>query len=188
MRRLVMAVLLPTAIALSPAKGGEPPQLPPPPEPWHNDAYIGFERIAEMGPAEDEGQWYWQNALQVDGTRVKLHKQIVVCREGRVRSAEGDGGAEFFVGSLEGTPKQRTVSLRSEMRGMRASPKAIGAASGIPPACSRHHPHGRRRLQQEGRAVSGAMPRRHQSGERAVISDVRFWPLADIRPDPHGRC
>ena len=110
MQRLAMMLLLPTATILPPAEGGELPPLPPP-LPWHIDAYIGFERIAEMGPVEDDEQWYWQNALQVDGTQIKLHRQLVVCTKGKLWSVEGDGREEFFEGSFEGI-RQRTVSLR----------------------------------------------------------------------------
>jgi hypothetical protein len=86
--------------------------LPEPPVPWHVDAYIGFERAAEFDPPGSGEHWYWQNALQISGSKVKLHKQTLACRDGKTWSTEGDGGAQSFEGTLAGSIRQGNVSLR----------------------------------------------------------------------------
>ena len=107
----VVFLLLLLTLAVDAAQQSIPP---PPPQtlPWHIDAYIGFERAAELDTHGIDEQWYRQNSLQITGTQVKLHKQTVLCREGRLWSSEGDGSTEFFEGTLDGTPQEGNVALR----------------------------------------------------------------------------
>ncbi|MGO4780296.1 hypothetical protein AB4084_32960, partial [Lysobacter sp. 2RAB21] len=69
---------------------------------WHVNAYIGFERADDLNQPGIDDEWYLQNSLHIDGSKIKLHKQTVICRSGKVWSSEGDGGAEFFEGEVNG--------------------------------------------------------------------------------------
>ncbi|MFC0682896.1 hypothetical protein ACFFGH_34140 [Lysobacter korlensis] len=82
----------------------------PPPLPWHVVAYIGFEEAPEYDVGANE-RWLRQNSLQIEGSTVKLHKQIVACIGGRLFSVEGDGGADFYEGQLSGSLQSGTVVL-----------------------------------------------------------------------------
>lgn len=113
MSRIFWISIALAALGASAAKhaGAHGPPLPPP-LPWHVDAYIGFERAAGLDRPGSEDRWYYQNALQLDGARIKLHRETVVCSAGRIHSSEGDGGSEFYDGYLQGSPENGTAVLR----------------------------------------------------------------------------
>ena len=85
---------------------------PPPPLPWHVNAYIGFERVDALDQPGIDDVWFLQNALQIHGSKIKLHKQAVVCRNGKLRSSEGDGGAGLFEGEIIGGVEDGLAILR----------------------------------------------------------------------------
>lgn len=93
------------------ATGAEVPP-PPPPLPWHVNAYIGFERTDDFDQPGMDRKWFLQNSLQIDGSRIKLHKQTVFCEDGRMWSSEGDGGAQFLEGEISGTLERGIAILR----------------------------------------------------------------------------
>ena len=97
--RTALLLLLTVHAQVVPGAGDPPPA---PPLPWHVDAYIGFERNPDMDTPRSKQRWYWQNSLQIDGDKLKLHKQAVVCEAGKLFSSEG-GGALFYEGSLQRT-------------------------------------------------------------------------------------
>lgn len=111
MKGLTGFVLVATLCSCTPVRADETPPLPPP-LPWHVNAYIGFERAAEFDQTGIPERWYYQNALQIDGARVKLHKQTVVCKAGRLYSSEGDGGAMFYEGEMLGPLEEGRAVLR----------------------------------------------------------------------------
>lgn len=90
-----------SAMSAARATGAEAPP-PPPPLPWHVNAYIGFERADDFDQPGMDRKWYLQNSLQIDGSRIKLHKQTVVCEDERMWSSEGDGVAQSFEGEVSG--------------------------------------------------------------------------------------
>lgn len=101
-RKLLVALMMVvTATLAACATGTENPPLPPP-LPWHVNAYIGFERADDLNQPGIDDEWYLQNSLQIDGANIKLHKQTVICRSDKVWSSEGDGGAQFFEGEING--------------------------------------------------------------------------------------
>ncbi|KRA72997.1 hypothetical protein ASD78_15455 [Lysobacter sp. Root667] len=111
MKGLTGFVLVATLCACALVRAGEAPLLPPP-LPWHVNAYIGFERAAEFDQAGIPERWYYQNALQIDSALVKLHKQTVVCKAGRLYASEGDGGAMFYEGEMLGSLEEGRAVLR----------------------------------------------------------------------------
>ena len=93
------------------ATGAEVPPSPPP-LPWHVNAYIGFERADDLDQPGTDRKWYLQNSLQIDGSKIRLHKQTVFCEDGRMWSSEGDGGAKFFGGEISGGLEGGVAILR----------------------------------------------------------------------------
>ena len=112
MKGLTGFVLAATLCSCTLVRADETPPPLPPPLPWHVNAYIGFERAAEFDQAGMPERWYYQNALQIDGARVKLHKQTVVCKAGRLYSSEGDGGAMSYEGEMLGPLEEGRAVLR----------------------------------------------------------------------------
>jgi hypothetical protein len=113
MTKKLLTVLMFVVIAMMAAFAtgtGDPPS--PPRLPWHVNAYLGFERADALDQHGMDDEWYLQNSLQIDGLKIKLHKQTVLCRGGKTWSSEGDGGAEFFEGEINGSMEDGTAVLR----------------------------------------------------------------------------
>jgi hypothetical protein len=97
-----MSFLRTFSIALVLAGCSHDAAMPPPapPLPWLVDAYIGFERAADMDSIGSSDTWYHQNALQIRGDEIQLRKTTVICSGGRIYSSEGDGGSLLYSGRI----------------------------------------------------------------------------------------
>lgn len=107
---LVAGAALATLLAVFAPVRADPPL--PPPLPWHANAYVGFERAANLDQPGIDAHWFYQNSLQIQDTRIVLYKRTVFCASGRVFSSEGDGGAVSYEGEVLGPLENGRAVLR----------------------------------------------------------------------------
>ena len=98
--RILLAFLVTGLTACAASAPPLPPPLPTPPE--LKDAFIGFEAGPFDSSETPDQTWYHQNALQIRGSELSLHKAPVYCQDGKLHWSSSDGGFLWYKGTISG--------------------------------------------------------------------------------------